>query len=90
MTTFRHHHEALNMILNELEYRPIVKVELNKFMNKIFEGNHYYPRKNNSSILESKGNYRVLETIPLRRKGGPVSVFLCNSNMMVAREPINE
>ena len=51
------------MILNEPEYRPIIKVDLNKFMIKIFESNHFYPRKNSKSILESKGHYHVLETV---------------------------
>ena len=78
------------MILNEPKYGPIVKEDIEKFMNKIFEGNHYYLGKNSRSILDSKGHYRVVETTPLRRKGFLVSVFLCDSNMMVAKEPISE
>ena len=59
-------------------------------MNKIFEGNHYYHGKKTMNILESKGNYRALEINPLRRKGCLVSVFLCDFDPMVAREPISE
>ena len=89
-TPLQHHYEALNMILNEPKYRPIVEVELNKFMYKIFAGSHYYTRKDSRRILESKGHYRVLKKTPLHHKGCLVSVFLCDSNLMVAREPINE
>ena len=78
------------MILNEPIYSSILKVDLKKFMNEIFEGTHYYFRKNSRSILESKGHYRVLETTPLRRKGFLVSIFLCDSDLMVAREPISK
>ena len=78
------------MFLNEPKYNPIVELDLKRFMNKKFEGNHYYTGKNSSSILESKGHYRVLETTPLRRKGFLMSISLCDSNMMVSREPISE
>ena len=87
---FQHHPKALNMILNEPKYVPIIDIDLKKFKNKIIEGNHYYYGKNNKSILESKGNYRILETIPLHRKGCLVLIFLCDSDMMVAREPISK
>ena len=90
MAAFQHHLEALNMILNEPKYCPILEVDLNKFMNKKFKGNDYYSRKNNRSILESKGNYYVLETTPLCHKGCLVPVFLCDSNLMVAKEPISD
>ena len=89
-TLFQHHSEALNMILNEPKYCPIVEVELKKVMNKIFEGDHYYPGKDSRSILESKWHYFVLETPSLCRKGFLVSIFLCDSNMTVSREPISE
>ena len=78
------------MILNEPKYYSIVEVDLKQFMNKIFECNHYYLGKDSRSILESKGNYHVLETTPLCHKGSLVSIFLCDYYMMVAREPINE
>ena len=78
------------MILNDPKYCPIVEVDLKKFKDKILEGNIYYPGKDSGSILESKGNYRVLKTTPLHCKGCIMPNFLCNYNMMVAREPIGE
>ena len=90
VTPFQHHFEALNMILNEPKYYPIVEVYLKKFMNKIFEGNHYYPGKDSRRILESKGNYCVLETTPLHHKGYILSIFLGDFDMMVSKEPISE
>ena len=89
-TPFQHHYEALNMILNEPKYHPIVEVDLKKFMDKIFEGNHYYPGKDSRSILESKENDCVLKTSTLRRKGCLVSIFLCDDDLMVARETISK
>ena len=74
------------MIINEPKYYSIIKVDFKKFVNKIFKGNNYYSGKNSRSIL--KGHCRVLETPPLRHKGGLVSIFLCNSNLMVSRETI--
>ena len=87
---FQHHSEALDMILNEPKYCLIPKVNLNKFMNKIFEGKHYYPGKDSRSILESKGHDCVLKTSPLHRKGCLLSILLCDYEMMVAREPISK
>ena len=79
------------MILNEPKYCPIVKIDFKKFVNKVFKGSDYYFGKNSRSILESKGNYRVLEiTPPLHCKGGLVSIFLCDSNMMVTIETFSE
>ena len=78
------------MILNEPKYLPIVKLDLNKFMNKIFERNHYYLGKDSRIILDSKGNYHILETPPLYCKGCHVSIFLHDYDLMVAREPISE
>ena len=64
-TPFQHHYEALNMILNDPKYHPIFEVDRNRFMNKIFEGNHYYLGKDSRSILDSKGHDYVLKTSPL-------------------------
>ena len=78
------------MILNDPKYCPIIKVYFNKFVNKIFKGNSYYSGKNSRSILKCKRHDCILQTPPLHRKGGLVSIFLCNSNMMVTRETISE
>ena len=40
VTHFQHHSEALNMILNDPKYCPIIEVNPKKFMNKRFEGSH--------------------------------------------------
>ena len=82
---FQHHPKDLNMILNEPKYYPIIKVDFRKFVNKVFKGNDHYFGKNSKSILESKGHYRVLEKPPLCHKGGVVSIFLCDSNLLVTR-----
>ena len=87
---FQNHPEALNMIIIDPKYCPIVELDLKKFMNKIFECNHYYSKKDSMSILESKVHYYILETPPLRHKGCLVSIFLCDSDLMVSKEPINE
>ena len=89
-TPFQHHSEALNMILNEPKYHPIVEVDLKKFMDKIFEGNHYYPGKDSRSILESKGHDRILETPPLHHKNSLVPIFLRDYDLMVSIEPISK
>ena len=89
-TLFQHHPKALNMILNEPKYCAIIEVYFNKFMNKIFESNYYYSGKNNKSIIESKWHYRVLVATPLHCKGCLMSIFLCDYDLMVAREAISE
>ena len=89
-TPFQHHSKALNMIFNEPKYSPIIELELNKLMNKILERNHYYLGKDSRSVVESKGLYHILETPPLHCKSGLVLIFLRNSDMMVAKEPISK
>ena len=82
---FQHHPQSLNMIFNEPKYRPIIEVDLKKFMNKIFEGNYYYSGKNSRRIIDFKGNYHILEITPLYCKGFIVSILLCDSNLMLYR-----
>ena len=83
VTSFQHHYEDINMILNDPKYCPILKLDFNKFENKFFKGSDYYSGKYSRSILDSKGNYCALETPPLHHKGGIVLVLICNYNLMV-------
>ena len=89
-TSSQYHYEDLNVILYDPKHLLIIEVDLNKIMNKILERCHYYPRKDNRRILESKGHNFVLKTSPLHRKGCLVSIFLCDYDLMVAREPIGK
>ena len=75
---FQHHLEALNMILNEPKYYPIVEVDLKKFMNKIFEGNHYYPEKIIGAFLSPKGI-----TVYLKQPHSVTKVVLCQSSFAI-------
>ena len=59
-------------------------------MDEVFERSYNYCRKNGTNTLESKRNYRIMETSPFHRKGCFVSIFLCNPNLMVTRKPISK
>ena len=78
------------MIFNYPKYCPIIKVDLNKFMNTIFEGSHHYLGKYRNIILESKGHHRILEAPPLHCKGCLMSIFLRDSDLKVSIKPISE
>ena len=56
---FQDHYKAPNMIFYDPKQRPIIELDLKKFMNKLFESIHYYPGKYSRSILESKGNCHI-------------------------------
>ena len=59
---FQHHSKDLNMVFYETKYHPIIKLDFKKFLYKIFKGGYYNSGKNHRNILESKGNYHILET----------------------------
>ena len=90
MTAFQHHSKALYMVFHKTKYCPVVKVDFNKFMYKIFKCNNNDSRKNCRCNIESKGDYRVLLASPIRHKGSLVLVLLYNFDLMVSQESISE
>ena len=62
------------MTFYERKHHPIIKVDLNKFMNKIFKSIDCYSIKNSRCILESKGHYRILIASPFYDQGHFVAI----------------
>ena len=78
------------MIFYNTKNCPVIEVDFNKFMDKIFKSSNYDSRKNFKRILESKWKYGVLVESPLYGKDSLVSVLLFNCYMMVSQESISE
>ena len=91
LATVAHHHaQTLNMVSYYTKHSPIIKVDLNKFMNEIFKSKNYYSRKNSRCILESKGHYHILVAYSACNKVCFMSILLHDMDLMVAREAISE
>ena len=88
MASFQHHSKNFYVIFYKTKYYLVIKVDFKKFMYKLFKHSNENSRKYCRHILESKRNYRVLVASPLHCKGSLVSIFFCNSYLMVARESI--
>ena len=78
------------MVFYQPKHSLFIKVHLQKLMNEFFECSNDYTQKNLRHILESERHYTVLKTSPFSHEGHLASIFRCDFDLMVPREPISE
>ena len=88
LTPFQHQVQVFQVILNQPVYYPIIHINLQEFLNKIFECNDKDPREYRRCILQPKENHCVLKTTPFANKCGFMVVFLCNSYLVITKKSV--
>ena len=75
------------MVPNQTIHYPIIHVNLKKFLNKIFTCSNGNSRKYRRCILQHKRHHCVLEATPFRKKCHFMSIFFCDSYLVITKNP---